>query len=249
MKKGQVVFWRNVKAFIRRIDGEIVTIQMIENPGKGNVHEVSFKELTSYPTYPKKMNPNSCPQCGTEPPDYYPGLECPQCHFKIESFRKYIEMFQPALPFMQKEKDLDPAIYQYSSKDDYVNAMSSGGHKTELGAEKEVSPSINGEKTLEVAKDILPGITFIHVASKKLEYGEKKERILAFKDRDKSPIGGLVIKNGHITDVWTHPDYKSFLYKELRKYATLKGYPDVSPEELTSKSFRAAQAKHDWSRR
>jgi hypothetical protein len=211
------------------------------------------------------------------------------------TFAQWMEMFQPALPFMQQEPEPDhKKIARYKSKESYVKAMSKGGRQTETAAERIVSapPSswfIGEEELDELAQDaaIIPPIDFppsekypkgiqrpaFHIAfatlkgKEPLPNGQYRTRILAFwqgqAGKRVSPteimggishiIGGLVMIGGHITDVWVDPNYrsdKSFnLYKELRKFATQKGYTSLAPgDDLTSKSFRAAQAKHDWER-
>lgn len=69
----------------------------------------------------------------------------------------------------------------------------------------------------------------------------------------RSPIGGLSYIGGYIDTVWVDPshrgNYDISLYKELREFAKRRGIISLAPDDdLTSKSFRAAQAKYDWNR-
>jgi hypothetical protein len=110
-------------------------------------------------------------------------------------------------------------------------------------------------------------IAFAHVKSKELLPNNKSRfRILAFWEGENkilnkeeikklNPIGGIVYIGGYITDVWVSPEFRGkdkngfSLYKELRKFATRRGIVGLSPgDDLTSKSFRAAQAKYDYSK-
>jgi hypothetical protein len=101
------------------------------------------------------------------------------------------------------------------------------------------------------------------------KYNKRRYRILAFwqgrntsfsrQDLDSyaKPIGGLAGLGGYIDTVWvdkewrgSHPDKQiPSLYKVLREFAKKIGFPSLEPgDDLTSTSFRAAQAKHDWKR-
>lgn len=110
-------------------------------------------------------------------------------------------------------------------------------------------------------------IAIAHLKSKEiLANGKSRFRILAFWEGENkiigknelenlNPIGGIVYIGGYITDVWVSPAFRGTdkqgfsLYKELRKFATRRGIVGLSPgDNLTSKSFRAAQAKYDYSR-
>jgi hypothetical protein len=108
-------------------------------------------------------------------------------------------------------------------------------------------------------------LSFVHVKSKELLPNNKSRfRILAFwqgdKDLDKSdllhldPLGGIIYIGGYITNVYVKPEFRGTdrfgfsLYKELRKFASRRGIMSVAPgDDLTSKSYRMAQAKHDFS--
>ena len=259
MKKGDKVTWRGLLAVILSFANTNAIIKIIGQQGKGNIHVVPFNQLTPYVRYARHYL--DCPDCGLGYPNYRSGVECPACSYKESiTFKKFIEMFQPALPFMQKERN--PESISHKNKDDYIKDVASGGHKTEKAAEVEVSLPVNNEKIIEIHNNaaFLPsigiGVAFVHLKAKKLEFGEHKERILAFIGnvskndiKYQDIIGGMVIKDGLITDVWVSPEYrKEGLYKELRKFATQKGFPDLNPEELTSPSYRTAQAKYDWQR-
>ncbi len=119
-------------------------------------------------------------------------------------------------------------------------------------------------------------IAFVHtrqvnpIQSKDPKYdGKRRHRILAFWQGQNStftrknigqfdqPIGGVSHVAGYIDTVWVHPDYQGSsekenypsLYRALREFAQRRGYPGLSPDDdLTSKSFRGAQAKYDWRR-
>lgn len=83
-------------------------------------------------------------------------------------------------------------------------------------------------------------------------------------DKDKlkyaDPIGGLIVSNGHITHAWVHKDHRASptnvgpwanykLYRSLREFAATRGFFDLEPgDELTSKSYRAADAKYQYRR-
>jgi hypothetical protein len=74
------------------------------------------------------------------------------------------------------------------------------------------------------------------------------------------PIGGLIVSNGHITHAWVHPEHRANsnasgswsnykLYRSLREFAASIGYFDLEPgDDLTSKSYRAADAKYQYRR-
>lgn len=78
-----------------------------------------------------------------------------------------------------------------------------------------------------------------------------KDQVFGYFDR---PIGGISFIGNDIDVVWVDQNwrgnYDNFsLYKELRNFAKLRGAVDLKPnDELTSKSFRIAQAKYDWKR-
>jgi len=119
-------------------------------------------------------------------------------------------------------------------------------------------------------------IAFVHVRTvepanpNNPKYNKPRYRLLAFWQGSKpsftkedlvhaSPIGGLAHIGGYIDTVWVDDDFKGSesnkkanipnLYKALRKFAKNIGYPSLEPgDELTSKSYRAAQAKYDWKR-
>lgn len=110
-------------------------------------------------------------------------------------------------------------------------------------------------------------IAFVHVKSKeKLPNNKSRFRILAFWEGENkilnkneieslNPIGGIVYIGEYITDVWVRNDFRGTdkngfsLYKELRKFASRRGIMGLAPgDDLTSKSFRAAQAKYDYSK-
>jgi hypothetical protein len=111
-------------------------------------------------------------------------------------------------------------------------------------------------------------IAFAHVKSKEsLPNGKSRFRILAFWEGQgrlgKSeamngnliPLGGIVYIGGYITDVWVAPDMRGTnsegfsLYRKLREFAARRGIVGVAPgDELTSKSYRAAQARYDYRR-
>ncbi len=100
------------------------------------------------------------------------------------------------------------------------------------------------------------------------KYNKPRHRLLAYWQGQKStfnkseleyesPIGGLSFIGDYIDTVWVHPEYRGDterygfpnLYKKLREFATRRGIVGLSPDDdLTSKSFRAAQAKYDWKR-
>lgn len=66
-------------------------------------------------------------------------------------------------------------------------------------------------------------------------------------------IGGIVFKGPYLTHAWVDPSWKApgvNLYKSLRDFARqYYGVVGVEPgDELTSKSYRTAQAKYDWKR-
>jgi hypothetical protein len=74
------------------------------------------------------------------------------------------------------------------------------------------------------------------------------------------PIGGLIVSNGHITHAWVHEEHRANpnnigpwgnykLYRSLREFAASIGYFDLEPgDELTSKSYRASDAKYQYRR-
>ena len=96
--------------------------------------------------------------------------------------------------------------------------------------------------------------------------GKHRFRILAFwqgrkdekltKEDLYDPIGGIVHVGGEIIDVWVHPEHRWTpkepqykLYRSLREWAKKRGIVGLSQgDDLTSKSFRASQAKYDWRR-
>lgn len=70
-------------------------------------------------------------------------------------------------------------------------------------------------------------------------------------------VGGLSWVGNDIDMAWVDKEYRGkhpeanvpSLYAALRKFATQLGAVGLKPgDDLTSKSFRAAQAKHDWNR-
>lgn len=82
----------------------------------------------------------------------------------------------------------------------------------------------------------------------------KKEQIFEPYER---PIGGISFIGYYIDVVWIEPDWRGSnpeanipsLYKALREFAKKRGAVDLAPDDqLTSKSFRAAQARYDWKR-
>jgi len=109
-------------------------------------------------------------------------------------------------------------------------------------------------------------ITFVHIKSQELLTNNKSRfRILSFWQGEKEvlgkdellkldPLGGIIYIGGYITDVYVKPEWRGTdssgfsLYKELRKFASRRGITGVAPgDDLTSKSYRMAQAKHDFS--
>jgi len=119
-------------------------------------------------------------------------------------------------------------------------------------------------------------IAFVHVRTvepanpNQPKYNKPRYRLLAFyQGRNPTftkndalngmPIGGLAHIGGYIDTVWVDDDFKGTennkaanipsLYKVLREFAKKIGYPSLEPgDDLTSKSYRAAQAKYDWGR-
>lgn len=75
-----------------------------------------------------------------------------------------------------------------------------------------------------------------------------------------NPIGGLIVSNGHITHAWVDEEHRSNskaigpwanykLYRSLREFAASLGYFDLEPgDDLTSKSYRASDAKYQYRR-
>ena len=68
------------------------------------------------------------------------------------------------------------------------------------------------------------------------------------------PIGGVSYIGNDIDVVWVASQWRGTqdnisIYKELRNFAKKRGAVDLKPnDDLTSKYFRAAQAKYDWKR-
>lgn len=113
-------------------------------------------------------------------------------------------------------------------------------------------------------------ISFVHLKSKEVanpndeKYNRHRHRILAYWNPDGSfskedvldyfnrPVGGLSFIGSYIDTVWVDPEFRSTqpsLYKALREFARLRGIVSIDPsDQLTSKSFRASQAKYDWKR-
>lgn len=111
-------------------------------------------------------------------------------------------------------------------------------------------------------------IAFAHVKGKEpLPNGKSRFRILAFWEGQGrlgkseimggkvNPLGGIVYIGGHITDVWVAPDMRGTnsegfsLYRKLREFAARRGIVGVAPgDDLTSKSYRASQARYDHRR-
>ena len=111
-------------------------------------------------------------------------------------------------------------------------------------------------------------IAFEHLKGKEpLPNGKSRFRILAFWEGQRrlgknevmkgslEPIGGLVYIGGHITDAWVDPDMRGTndegfsLYRKLREFASRRGIVGLAPgDDLTSKSYRAAQARYDYRR-
>lgn len=110
-------------------------------------------------------------------------------------------------------------------------------------------------------------IAFVHTKSKEpLPNGKSRFRFLAFWEGNNKrlnktdleyldPIGGIVYIGGYITDVWVNKAFRGTdkqgfsLYRELRKAAARRGVLTLAPgDDLTSKSYRAAQAKYDYKR-
>jgi len=111
-------------------------------------------------------------------------------------------------------------------------------------------------------------IAFVHLKGKEpLPNGKSRFRILAFWEGQKrlgksevmsgnlSPLGGIVYIGGHITDAWVAPDMRGTndegfsLYRKLREFAARRGIVGVAPgDDLTSKSYRTAQARYDYRR-
>lgn len=100
-----------------------------------------------------------------------------------------------------------------------------------------------------------------HVNPLNPKYDKYRYRILAFWQGTKptftkkdvefaTPLGGLSYIGGYIDTVWVNTDMRgNGLYKALREFATRRGTPGLEPgDTLTSKSYRAAQAKYDWKR-
>lgn len=120
------------------------------------------------------------------------------------------------------------------------------------------------------------GIAFAHFKTKEAmnpnqpKYNKPRHRILAFfqgknpnftkeqaLDPHSKPVGGVSFIGSYIDTVWVDPEYRGShpevnipsLYKALRQFATRRGAASLEPsDDLTSKSFRAAQARYDWKR-
>lgn len=101
------------------------------------------------------------------------------------------------------------------------------------------------------------------------KYNKRRYRVLAFwqgresnfskEDLDQytKPLGGLAAIGGYIDTVWVDPEWRGnrpdiqipSVYAALREFAKKIGLPSLEPgDELTSTSFRTAQAKYDWKR-
>jgi hypothetical protein len=117
-------------------------------------------------------------------------------------------------------------------------------------------------------------IAFVHLATNKSinpnseKYNRPRHRILAYwqgadqtftkeqvLDSMNRPIGGISFVGSYIDVVWIDPEFRGSkahmpnLYKALREFAKRRGAVSLEPnDDLTSKSFRAAQAKYDWKR-
>lgn len=114
-------------------------------------------------------------------------------------------------------------------------------------------------------------IAFVHLATVKnvnpmqKEYDKPRHRILAFwqgqrtdytakdvLDEFNYPVGGISFIGGYIDTVWVDAEFRNYkpsLYKALREFARKLGIVGLKPgDDLTSKSFRASQAKYDWDR-
>jgi hypothetical protein len=116
-------------------------------------------------------------------------------------------------------------------------------------------------------------IAFVHVATTAPmnpnipKYNKRRHRVLAFwqggeetytKDNLEydRPVGGISFIGDYIDTVWVDPEFKGnpeveipSLYKALREFCKQRGVMGLEPgDDLTSKSFRIAQAKYDWKR-
>lgn len=116
-------------------------------------------------------------------------------------------------------------------------------------------------------------VAFVHVKTKEnvnpnvKKYDRPRHRLLAYYQGqnpqfDKSqlayaPIGGLSWVGSYIDMAWVAPDWRGSrpdlnlpsLYGALREFARKRGIVGLEPgDDLTSKSFRASQARYDWQR-
>jgi hypothetical protein len=110
-------------------------------------------------------------------------------------------------------------------------------------------------------------------SEKPMENGKDRYRLLAYYQGNKgekltkndlgdsihSVIGGLVVIGGYITHAWVDNHWRGTipaggrhfsLYQKLREFARMYlGVHGLAPnDDLTSKSFRASQAKYDYNR-
>ncbi len=120
-------------------------------------------------------------------------------------------------------------------------------------------------------------VAFVHLTTKEPinpnqeKYNKPRHRILAYWQGDNNsrftkervfdpyeyPIGGVSFVGSYLDTVWIAPDFRGShpeigipsLYKALREFAKKRGIVSLEPDDdLTSKSFRLAQAKYDWNR-
>lgn len=212
------------------------------------------------------------------------------------NFQKWLtENYQRAFPFATEEDPPDlKRISRFKSRDNYINAMSKGGKKTESAAKELISAPIGlfvPEEIIGITPNafVIPAATmpsgyqrsehhiaFVHVQniepSESVDpkyQGKRRHRLLAYWQKGPTftksealekynrPVGGVSIIGSYIDTVWVDEEFRSpkpeaqmpSLYKALMMRAKNMGYPGLAPDDdLTSKSFRAAQAKHDWNR-
>lgn len=96
------------------------------------------------------------------------------------------------------------------------------------------------------------------------QYNKPRHRLLAYWQGDQDtftkkevmnsisrPVGGVSWVGSYIDNVWVDDDFRNIqpsLYGALMKAAQRRGAVVDPNDKLTSKEFRAAQAKHDWKR-
>lgn len=189
------------------------------------------------------------------------------------SFIRFIENLQPLIPFFSQEDPIDPKNFsRFKNKESYIRSKIKGSKKTEDIAERFALAPVNSsmlskENVLNIWNNVIKfkdfNLCFVQTITEIPVYKNYyRYRLLAFYQEnnemvnksnveDLLPIAGLSYIRGYITHVAVEKSFRKMnIYAEMMKFARIYlGIHGIEPgDDLTSRSFRKAQASYDYER-